>query len=62
MSISCDDNHYTTGTSIIESGDIRFITGIGGTVARDSSYAGVTVKCSTYRIEKTQPNNIYIYM
>ena len=34
VSISYDDNHYTTGTSLVEGDDIRFITGIGGTLER----------------------------
>ena len=34
VSISYDDNHYTTGTSI-EDDDARFITGIGETVVRE---------------------------
>ena len=48
VSISYGDNHYTTGTSIIKGGDIRFITDMGGTGARDDRCVGVAIKCNTH--------------
>ncbi len=33
---------------IVEDGDIRFITGIGGIVVRDDCCSGVAIKCNAY--------------
>ena len=33
---------------VVEDGDIRFITGIRGTIARDNSSAEVAIKCCTH--------------
>ena len=36
------------GRYLVEEGNVRFITGIGGTVAKDGCYVGFAIKWSTY--------------